>query len=330
MKHLRILDYVDEVARSRSIRKAAEQLNVTASAVNRRIMDLEEELGAQLFERLPRGVRLTTAGELFVHYLRKQHDEVERVKSQIEDLKGLRRGTVRLACSQALALDFLPRAIAEFREAHPKVEFDVKVVDHEYAMAALEAFEVDLVLVFRPRLIANFQPLMTLEQRLIALMTKKHPLAKKRKLRLHDCAAYPVALPEPSIGGRQLLDEVTARTGLTFNIVVESNSLRNAARRGQPRRPDLVPDRHRHHAGRSNMFDLVARDIDDRDVPKANLVFGQLRGRSLPSPPPCLPTASFTSSSRCAPAARRRASLEMAAGVMMDDAKMIEAWEAVS
>ena len=120
MKHLRILDYVDEVARAGSIRKAAEQLNVTASAVNRRITDLEEELGAPLFERLPRGVRLTAAGELFVHYLRKQHGEVERMKSQIEDLKGLRRGTVRLACSQALALDFLPRAIAEFRKRTPR------------------------------------------------------------------------------------------------------------------------------------------------------------------------------------------------------------------
>jgi DNA-binding transcriptional LysR family regulator len=281
MKHLRILDYVDEVARSRSIRKAAEQLNITASAVNRRIMDLEEELGAQLFERLPRGVRLTTAGELFVHYLRKQHDEVERVKSQIEDLKGLRRGTVRIACSQALALDFLPRSIAEFRQAHPKVEFQVKVVDHEYAMAALEAFEVDLVLVFRPPLIANFQPLMTLEQRLVAVMTKKHSLAKKRKVRLHDCAAYPVALPERSIGGRQLLDEVTARTGLTFNIVVQSNSFEML--RGVVSHADLIsfqiaigtmPD--------GNKLDLVAREIDDRDVPKANLVFGQLRGRNLP------------------------------------------------
>jgi DNA-binding transcriptional LysR family regulator len=49
MKHLRILRYVDEVARTGSIRKAAEQLNVTASAVNRRIMDLEEELGSPLF-----------------------------------------------------------------------------------------------------------------------------------------------------------------------------------------------------------------------------------------------------------------------------------------
>src|SRR5215475_14446966 len=53
MKHLRILRYVDEVARTGSIRKAAEHLNVTASAVNRRIMDLEDELGAALFERRP-------------------------------------------------------------------------------------------------------------------------------------------------------------------------------------------------------------------------------------------------------------------------------------
>ncbi len=62
------------------------------------------------------------------------------MKSQIEDLKGLRRGTVRIACSQALALDFLPRAIAEFRKTHPLVEFDVKVVDHEYAMTGTGEF----------------------------------------------------------------------------------------------------------------------------------------------------------------------------------------------
>ena len=117
------------VSRSGSIRKAADQLNVTASAVNRRIMDLEQELGAPLFERRPRGVRLTAAGEVFVHYLRQQDGEVERMKSQIEDLKGMRRGTVRIACSQALALEFLPRQIGEFRKRHPFVAFDVKVFD---------------------------------------------------------------------------------------------------------------------------------------------------------------------------------------------------------
>jgi len=203
MKHLRILRYVDEVARTGSIRKAADQLNVTASAVNRRIMDLEEELGAQLFERRPRGVRLTAAGEVFVHYLREQDGGVERMKSQIEDLRGLRRGTVRIACSQALALDFLPREIAAFRARHPMVSFGVSVLDHEPAMTALADYEVDLVLVFRPPFLPNFQPLMSLEQRIVAVMSAEHPLATHLTVRLRDCANYPVALPERSLGGRQ-------------------------------------------------------------------------------------------------------------------------------
>src|SRR5262245_64600945 len=100
MRHLRLLQYVAEGARAGSIRKAAERLNVTASAVNRRIMDLEEELDAELFERRPRGVRLTAAGEMFLRYVRAQSADVERMRSQIEDLK-VRRGVVRIACSQA-------------------------------------------------------------------------------------------------------------------------------------------------------------------------------------------------------------------------------------
>jgi DNA-binding transcriptional LysR family regulator len=283
MKHLRILRYVDEVARSGSIRKAADHLNITASAVNRRIMDLEEELGAPLFERRPRGVRLTAAGEVFVNYLRQQDGDVERMKSQIEDLKGMRRGTVRIACSQALALEFLPREIGEFRKRHPQVSFDLKVFDHEQAMASLAAYEVDLVLVFRPPFLASFQPLMSLEQRLVAVMSADHPLADRRAVRLRDCAAYPVALPERSIGGRQLLEEVLARSKITFQVAAQSNSFEML--RGLILAANLIsfqirigtmPD--------GNKLGLVARDIDDRDVPRANLVFGQLRGRNLPIP----------------------------------------------
>ena len=279
MRHLRFLRYVDEVARAGSIRRAAEQLHVTASAVNRRVIDLEEELGAPLFERRPRGVRLTAAGELFVRYIREQTGDVERMKSQIEDLKGFRRGTVRIACSQALALDFLPREIANYRTRFPLVQFDVQVLDHERAMAALAAYEVDLVLVFRPSFLANFQPLMSLRQRLVALMAADHPLAgQKKRLRLSQMIGYPVALPERSLGGRQLLANALARANLQLDIAAESNSfefLRNMVLRER-----LIS--FQIEIGAVENEALVVRHIDDRDLPHADLVLGQLRGRNLP------------------------------------------------
>ena len=103
MKHLRFLRSVDDVARAGSIRQAAERLHVAPSAVNRRLLDIEEELGTTIFERLPRGMRLTPAGELFLHYIRSREADLDQVRSEIEDLRGIRRGDVRLLASQALA-----------------------------------------------------------------------------------------------------------------------------------------------------------------------------------------------------------------------------------
>ena len=284
MRHLRILHYVDEVARTGSIRKAAARLNVTASAVNRRIIDLEDELGAQLLERKPRGVRLTAAGEVFIRYVRQQGADVERMKSHIEDLKGLRRGTVRIACSQALAFDFLPRQIAAYRARYPDVSFDTRVLDHERATVALADYGVDLILVFRPPFLATLQPLVRLEQRLVVLMAEDHPLASQRTVRLRDCATHPIALADRGFGGRQLLDEACARSNLTLKIVAESNSFELL--RGLVRYAGLISFQIEigTEFGGGDGSGLVRRSIDGRDLPRADLVLGQLRGRNLPVP----------------------------------------------
>ncbi len=282
MKHLRLLRYVDEVARAGSIRKAAERLNLTASALNRRVQDIEDDLGTQIFERLPRGVRLNAAGELLIRHIRTQLADMNRVRSQIEDLSGFRRGTVSIACSQALAYELLPIAIAAYRREFPLVEFDVQVRDHTDALRALGAFEVDLALVFRPSVMADFQVLASAEQRVVAIMAADHPLAAAASVRLRDCATFSLALPDRSYGGRQLLDEATARSSFRFEAVVESNSfefLRNYVRFEQAitfqieiGAPATLRERH----------GLVARPVDLRDIQPARLAMGQLRGRALP------------------------------------------------
>jgi len=282
MRHMRILQYVDEVARTGSIRRAASRLHVTASAVNRRIMDLEEELGAPLFERKARGVRLTAAGEVFVRYVRGQSADLERTRSHIEDLRGLRRGTVRIACSQALAFDFMPRMIADFRKRHPQVDFDVRVLDHINATTELINYGVDLALVFRPPPDAAVHSLMAIEQRLVVMMAERHPLSARRTVRLRDCASYPIVLPDRSFGGRQLLEEVWARSSLELRITGESNSFEFL--RGMVRHTGALSFQIEIGTEGGNSQGIVARPIDGRDIPRAKLVLAQLRGRSLPLP----------------------------------------------
>ena len=281
MRHLRLLNHVVEVARTGSIRKAAEVLNLTPSAMNRRIQDLETEVGTPLFERRPRGVKLTTAGEMFVRYARSQIAEADRMKSQVEDLRGLRRGPVLIACSQALAHDFLASRVAEFGKRHPKVVFDLKVMDHDRALAALAAYDVDLALVHRPQMWPTLRVIASIPQRLVAIVRSDHPLAGKKMVRLSDCVNYPMALPDRTLSGRQLLDEVTTRRDLRFNTLAESNSFEML--RGLVFRCNMVSFQIEIGAPSGHLGKgLVGRPVDTRDVPTADLVLCQLRGRSLP------------------------------------------------
>ncbi len=200
---------------------------------------------------------------------------------RFQDLTGLRRGHIRIACSQALTLSFLPGEIAAFRADAPGVTFEVTIRDHGAAIAALAAFEADLALVFQPGPSAVWQPIATLGQRLVAIMAVDHPLARQDRVRLCDCAAYPVALPQPDYGTRQILDEWLAGQSAPFNCVLVSDSfelLRNFCRDG-----DAITFQ-AEIGSPSPLYDprLVSRPVDDREGAHGALVLGQLRGRSLP------------------------------------------------
>lgn len=279
MNHLRFLKYLDEVARVGSIRQAAERLHIAPSAVNRRIQDLEQELGTPLFERLPRGVRLTAAGELFVAYIRSRSAQLDQVRSEIEDLQGLRRGSVKLVASQALAPAFLPKAVADFRASHPLVAVQARIGDHVQAVQALRDFEIDLALVFNLAPEADIERIAEFEQKLVATMHRDHPLAKRSELRIHECCNYPLVLPVRDIGGRQLLDRFLARSSTKFRPVVESNSFEFM--RGYLYHEQAISFQIAIGAVTDGGA-LVSREIADRGFPKGQLVLASLRNRQLP------------------------------------------------
>ena len=278
MKHLRTLAHVAEVARAGSIRRAADRLNLTPSAVTRQIQDIEHELGTPIFERLPTGIRLNAAGELLVRHVRDQIADLERVRSQIADLSGVRRGHVALACSQAFAIQMVPEEVETYRARFPQVGFTVQVRDHAQAAAALVAFEADLALVLQPPPSAELYPLFSGQQPVHALMRAGHPLAVETgPVRLRDCLAHPLALPDRSLAIRHHIDYALARRGLKLRSIVESGSLEFL--RILALREDLVS--FQVPSGIPDDPSLRSRQIDPRDLGPMTIVLAQLRGRLL-------------------------------------------------
>jgi DNA-binding transcriptional LysR family regulator len=221
----RVLTYVDAVARYGSIRKAADALNVASSALNRQILDLETDLGSPLFERLPRGVRMTSAGEVFLVYCRLVISELKLVESRIEQLRGLVRGQVSVAAAESVAGELLPSAIIQFQATHPNVRFHVRIGAPEELIEALVADQVDLILTHDAPRKKDVAIVATARQALCAMVVPDHPLAKRDNLRLRDCLAFPLALADTTLAGRALIEQVLAMASFDLDPGLVSNSV---------------------------------------------------------------------------------------------------------
>ena len=233
--HAPVLKYFDTVVRLGSIRKAAEQLNVASSAINRQLLRLEDLLGSRLFERLPRGVRLTPAGEVLIRHVRNTLREFDLARSDIEDLKGLRKGSILIAATEGVAAEFLPRVLAEFHKEHPGISFNVSVLGGDELIAMLRTNEADIGFMFNPPPKSGVNRGASVSLRIGAVMRPDHPLAKRRSLRLAECQPYPVILPDVTFPNRAWLDGAIASSAAQFHMAASSNSfqlMRELAKEG--------------------------------------------------------------------------------------------------
>jgi DNA-binding transcriptional LysR family regulator len=217
--------YLDAVARAGSIRKAADKLHVASTALNRKILEIESDIGTPLFERLPRGVRLTAAGEVLLTAVRRTLADLRSAESQIEQLRGLVRGTVRVGGAESVSTDLLPATIAHYQQTHPGVQFQMKSGVTAQLLQALVADEVDMVLVHDPQPSEALRVITALPQPLCAMLRPDHPLAERSSLRLADLQGHPVALGDTSFGSRRLIDAVTARARMSLKAVFEASNV---------------------------------------------------------------------------------------------------------
>jgi DNA-binding transcriptional LysR family regulator len=236
MLHSRILKYLDEVSRLGSIRKAAVRLNVASSAINRQILALEKEVGAPIFERMPRRLRLTSTGELLIAHVRETLKGHQRVQAQIEALKGLARGEATIATMNGLAAGPLPRFLSSILDQHPRVHVRVRVLPFDQMTNALVTGEADLALTYNPPNSPGLRVVASHDLGLGAVTSPKHPLTKRHSLRLADCAEFPLAIADFSMTIRPPVDLAFTHADIPLHPTIETNSIefmKKVARSGQ-------------------------------------------------------------------------------------------------
>jgi len=220
------LRYFSEVVRAGSIRAASERLYVAASAISRQIALLEEELGAPLLER-GRGrtaLRLTAAGELMMRHVRHLDHELDRVRSEIEALKGLRKGHVRLGIVETFVREVIPGLLHRFNDRYPGVTYQVEVGPTTKLMELVGRDELDVAAIFNPPPSLRVKHVYERILATCVLVANHHPLAAFETVKVTDCAEYGLAMPDDTISAKRDQDEMFARARIQPRKVLVTNS----------------------------------------------------------------------------------------------------------
>lgn len=234
--HSRKLQYLDEIARCGSIRKAADRLNVSSSAINRQILALEEEFGVPLFERLPRGLRLTAAGELCVEHIRDVLKDFKRLETRIRGLKMPQAGRVSLVTTVGLASGPLPEIIGRFIEQNPRVHINLRSDGGTTTVNPVLTGDVDIGLGFNIAAMPGIRTLATFDIPIGAVVPPDHRLALETgPVELTDIVQERLVLAQSGTSLRDVINLVLSSVPMPVEPVLETNSsetVRQLVRRG--------------------------------------------------------------------------------------------------
>lgn len=182
----RFSEYFIAVAKTGSLRKAADQLFISVSAVHRQIALAEEELGIMLFERLPNGLKLTLAGELLYADVIKWQKEFQQTRIRFDEIQGLTRGTIEFGLISALNDGFVMQSVQYMYEHYPWINFNIRVADSEIVAKKVIEADLDFGLILNPKSHQHIEVLYFLELPLGFVMGKSHPFAQAEKIYFSD------------------------------------------------------------------------------------------------------------------------------------------------
>lgn len=219
------LAYFLEVARTGSVTEAAHALNVAPSAISRQVAKLESGIGVPLFARHPRGMTLTEAGSRLLAHARRTETESATLVEELRTGRGAEARSVAVACSEGFARRLVPRAIADFRCAHPDVAFRVDVVSRQEATRRVVEGLADVAVTYTMGPQHDVRVECAVVVPVAAIVPLGHELADRDRIGLADLCAYPLALASPGTSQRELFDIGAQLEGITVRPALVCDSL---------------------------------------------------------------------------------------------------------
>ena len=219
------LRYVVAVARTRSFSRAAERCHVSQPSLSQQIQKLEQELGARLFDRMKREVKLTSHGQSFLPRAVRILEEADAAMREVADARSLLRGTVTVGVLPTIAPYLLPSAMATFTENFPGVEIVVQEDTTARLLNLALACEIDFALASPPIRDQRLESKALFSEELVLALPPGHPLTRKRIVSANDLEGEQLIVLKE---GHCLADQVLGfcdRQGLHHRISFRSAQL---------------------------------------------------------------------------------------------------------
>lgn len=204
---LKYLAFVTTVEKG-SFTKAAEKLNYAQSSVSKMIADLEKEWGVILLERSKSGVRLTSAGEQVLPFVRAIIRDFKELEDYINQLNGLQTGIVRIGTFASVAIHWLPNIFAEFQKDYPGIDYEMLLGDYDEVERWIDEGRVDCGFLSLPAA-SDFDTIPLAQDEYKVVLPKGHLLAENEKINIKDLEGQPFLLLEH--GGKTEVSELLER-----------------------------------------------------------------------------------------------------------------------
>lgn len=212
------------VAVTKSFTEAAQRLHLTQPAVSMQIAHLSRDLRVKLFERVEKHMELTDAGRVLFRYAESIFNLADHAADEIASWTEESALRLEIAAGLLFVEHYLPALIGTFQKKHPKVQFQIHTGPTRPLLEKLNSYECQFAFLGEVPNEKAFVTQKIAEDRIVILVAAKHPLAKRRTIKLEELTQWPVISFAQGSETRALLEAVLRKAGLTVSPIMESFS----------------------------------------------------------------------------------------------------------